>query len=486
MISHEDIAIAEYIVRESGAFAVLRDGLERSTRGRKPNDRMLELLLLGLLLSIQDRGVATVTGAWRTLTEAIPWDEQLRLGTCRVVGDVREPIEYRDLTYQASRITDRLAYGDRSTPDLDDAERTRRRKVINSFSNTLMDCFDFGWDCDVFAMDATGIWSWGKGGKRRDAASEDEVEGETPEVAEAFRKFCHEGEVEPRTFDESTEGSQPTPSERDEEGANAEKTRSRRRRRIKPDPAQVQETSSGCRVDDGLGYTTSVDPDANWGIKTTKSGKRETFFGYHEHTLVLAPAERIDYNPKVLPALIRRLELTPASQDVVEVSLRLIEGLGGAVRDLIVDMHYHYKKTWKWLDELTKLGVKQHHDLRSDEQGFTDYKRIRYAGGWPHCPATPDHFGVIVKPAVTASKADLDRFRADVSAREPYALKILNHPSSKGPMRGVCPALYGKVGCVNCPGTKAAAQATGKPIIENPPNEETDGEPLPRYVHRHP
>ena len=480
MISHEDIAIAQYIVSESGAFAVLRDGLERCSRGRKPNDRMLELLLLGLLLSIQDRGVATVKGAWRTLTESIPWDEQLRLGTSRVVGDVREPISYRDLTYQAGRITDRLAYGDRSTPDLDDEERTRRRIVINNFSNTLMDCFDFDWDCGVFSMDATAIWSWGRGGRRRDAASEEEVESETPEVAEAFMKFCAQGEVEAGTAKEYKEVEEPMSSGSTKEGASPKRPRSRRRVRIKTDPTLELQADFNGRVDDGLGYTTSVDPDANWGIKTSKAGKRESFFGYHEHTLVLAPAERIEDNPKVLPALIRRLELTTGSQDVVEVSLRLIEGMGGVVRHLIVDMHYHYKGTVRWLDELTKLGVKQHHDLRSDEQGFTDYERIRYAGGWPHCPATPDPLGVIVKPAVTASRAHHDRFRADVKAREPFSLQILNHPSSKGPMRGVCPAQAGKVGCENCPGTKAAAQLTGKPIIENPPNEAIDGEPLPR------
>jgi hypothetical protein len=484
VISHEDIAIAEYIVSKSGAFAVLSDGLERCSRGRKPSDRMLELLLLGLLLSIQDRGVATVKGAWRTLTESIPWDEQLRLGTCRVEGDVREPISYRDLAYQASRIRDRLAYGERSTPDLDDEERTRRRKVINAFSNTLMDCFDFGWDCDVFAMDATGIWSWGKGGKRRDAASEEEVEGETPEVAEAFRKFCQEGEVSAGTLVGPTPVLAATPSESAKEDTNVKRPRSRRRSRIKPDPAMESEADSNGRVDDGLGYTTSVDPDGNWSIKTSKAGKRESFFGYHEHTLVLAPAERIADNPKVVPALIRRLELTTASQDIVEVSLRLIEGLNGAVGHLIVDMHYHYKKTWKWLDELTKLGVKQHHDLRSDEQGFTDYERVRYAGGWPHCPATPDSYGVITKPAVIASRADKNRFREDVNAREPFSLMILQHPTSTLPMRGVCPALAGKVGCANCPGTTATAQLKGQPIIENPPNEAIDGEPLPKVCRK--
>ncbi|RDJ92949.1 hypothetical protein B4Q13_25275, partial [Lacticaseibacillus rhamnosus] len=50
-------------------------------------------------------------------------------------------------------------------------------------------------------------------------------------------------------------------------------------------------------------------------------------------------------------------------------------------------------------------GIRQHLDLRSTDQGFTESGRVRWAAGWAHCPATPDALGTIVAPAPN----DVDR-----------------------------------------------------------------------------
>jgi len=105
----------EYLLNDTGAHEALRQGLLRSTRGRKPNDHNLRLLTLGLFLSIQDRGVATVQGAFRVLTEDLPLDEQLP-SVC-----VERPTGSRGSSRSATSTTGRahlvgLTYGEMSSP----------------------------------------------------------------------------------------------------------------------------------------------------------------------------------------------------------------------------------------------------------------------------------------------------------------------------------------------------------------------------------
>jgi hypothetical protein len=79
------------------------------------------------------------------------------------------------------------------------------------------------------------------------------------------------------------------------------------------------------------------DPDAAWGTKTAKDGREEGFYGYHEHTLVSAPSGN---QPKdAEPRLIVRFELTPADEDIVDVSLSLLDRLATPADVLIVDRH---------------------------------------------------------------------------------------------------------------------------------------------------
>ncbi len=461
MITPAQVRRAEYIVDTSDIVAKMEVGIQRDSRGRKKPEHTLRLLIIGLYLAISERGSATITDVHKLLTVDLPVNEQIRLKIRKRDGGRVVVATRKQLYYQAARLH-ALEYGVGSAPDLDAEERQRRHHVIISMSNGMMDVFDLGWKSMVFAMDATGIWSWAKG-KRKTApvvvidAEKDDLE---PEIIEALRNARETGEMSDDVM-KSNDASR-AQADKDEEDA------------AKPG---VDGTTSEVPPAPKVGVKASHDPDAGWGVKTSKSGKHEVFFGYHEHTLVQVP--ETDTEKDTEPRLIRRLELTPAAEDVVDVSLRLLDSMPTRVRDLNVDLHYSYKRIDRWLRQLTRRGIRQHHDLRSDEQGFTEYEGLRWAAGWAHCPKTPDGLGVIPRPSAFAPLADKEAFSTEIAKRQAYAMRIVNQPDENGAVRIECPA-WTTAGCALVAGSVETAVALGLPIIENPPNEERDGEPLPR------
>ncbi|MHB8334203.1 MAG: hypothetical protein ACYDEH_04800 [Acidimicrobiales bacterium] len=474
MITHEDVAVAEYLLNDTGAHEALRQGLLRSTRGRKPNDHNLRLLTLGLFLSIQDRGVATVQGAFRVLTEDLPLDEQLRLGVRRTTHGKLKILSKCDLYYQAERISVGLTYGEMSSPGISDAERARRHQVITDFSNILMDAFDLGWDDSIVAVDETGIWSWARGGKSRKKIAAEVLAAENAADAALLVRAAEMGEVPGLQL--STDGDTVQTAANPE--ATKKEERPRRKGGKRKPPTDPMDPTTG--HDDGLGLTLSADPDGYWAMKTKKTGGREVYFGYSEHTLVLCPRSTIEDDPRAQPAIIRRLELTTASTDVVDVTLRMLDSLPVRPKHLLGDRHYHYKDVVEWKDQLTARGIKQHHDLREDEQGIVTYERMPFIGGCGHCPAMTLAYGDLRRCAVNADESLKEAYRVDNDERQKFALRVVNQPKQDGAVRLQCPALAGTVGCSLRPGTVAAAISLGLPIIENPPNEVLDGEPLPR------
>ena len=477
MITHEDIAVAEYLLNDTGAHEALRTGLLRSTRGRKPNDHNLRLLTLGLFLSIQDRGVATVQGAFRVLTEDLPLDEQLRLGVRRTTHGKVKVVSKSDLYYQAERISVGLTYGVMSTPNISHVERARRRKVITDFSNTLMDAFNLGWDDSIVAVDETGIWSWARGGKKREGLEDNDEDVSTAEDAAISALL-----INAEAFGEVPGLQLSIDGDMIETAANPEivKTEQHTRRKGGKRKLCTDPDDPTTGHDDGLGYTLSADADAKWALKTKKGGGQEVYFGYSEHTLVLCPRSKIEDDVRAQPALIRRLELTTATFDVVDVTLRMIDSLPACPRHLLGDRHYHYKDVVKWKDQLSARGILQHHDLREDEQGIVPYERLLFIAGCAHCPAMNVGYGDIRRPAVNADIEAKITYRAANEERQRFALRIVNQPEQNGAVRLQCPAVAGTVGCSLRPGTVAAATSLGLAIVENPPNELLDGEPLPR------
>jgi len=412
----------EHILDASGAVEILASGLRTDNRGRKQNTKAIRLLLLGVFISVHHNGSGTVTDAYDTLV-GLCLDDRLRLGIS--VPDPSAPdgttldVTLNQLYYVSKRITERLAYGEESAPDLTDEERTRRHDVVRRFGQAVMDVFDLGWNASHAAMDATGVWSWGRGKARPkgDPTTEeqdllDRVEGS----------------------DDSAE---------DQDGA----------------PASARPE-----------HNEPFDLDAAWGIKTSKTGDPERFFGYHEHTLLQIPGP--DATVDDVPPLIRAFELTPANRDVVDVSLRVIDAGGQHVTDLAVDTHYSYKLADRWKGPLHDRGIRQHLDLRSTDQGFTESDRVRWAAGWAHCPATPDALGTIEPPPLTAvnRKEKLEEFHQQINHRESYAFRRVTSPDRAGTARYECPAEAGKLGCPLRAGTVETAVEAGLPIVERPPD----------------
>ena len=211
------------------------------------------------------------------------------------------------------------------------------------------------------------------------------------------------------------------------------------------------------------------DPDAATGYKTAKSGESEWFFGYEEHTLVRSVGT--DEAKQMEPPLIARFTVTPASTDVVEPSLMLLDSLTTPATDLLVDRHYSYKDPHRWWDELHDRAIDQHLDLRVDEQGFVEVDRLRFAAGCAHCPATPDDLGTITRPGpgTPNREAALEECSTRIELRERYVAKRMVRPERDGKHRVQCPALAGSIGCPLRPGTVQAAHEHGVPIVENPP-----------------
>lgn len=167
------------------------------------------------------------------------------------------------------------------------------------------------------------------------------------------------------------------------------------------------------------------DPDAAWGVKTKKSGGEETFFGYHEHTVVRVPHGKQERGAE--PRVIARFELIPANTDFVDVSLSLLDRLARPAEKLIVDRLYPYATPDRWRDPLVDRGIDQIFDLRSDQHGFVELNSTRWAAGWSHCPATPDQYGTIPRPLPSATAEEKRKYRRRIAARQQWAFRSDQH-----------------------------------------------------------
>ena len=456
MITATDVALAEYIVDQSSMVEIIFAELRDDGPGVKPSAQNLRLLFVGMFLSIHHRGSGTITDIFDLITRQLDTATQIRLGVRREL-DLGLQLNIENLYYFTKTINRRLNWGRSVAPALGKAEVQRRRRAILSVCDNVMDVFQLGWTSDTFALDATGLWAWGKGKKRPRRLTKKQKR--TKKELAALEEEAAADDAILLSSGMGFEILDPT--------SNPEVV-----------PPEILAALEELNQDATTPEEVSHDPDAGWGYKTAKVDGVEIFYGLHEHTLVQTPGKH--QKPDDEPRLIVRFEITPANEGVVEVSLALLDRTKRRVKYLLVDKLYHYQKVENWLKELLKRGIFQVHDLRKDEQGFTEVDGMRFAAGQAHCPRTPDVHGVIVRPAPNAPKEEQEAFGAAIEKRYPYALRIVNQPDENGVARYQCPAIEGKVGCPLREGTMQAALEAGLPRIQNPPNEERDGEPLPR------
>lgn len=407
MITELSVALAEHVIDSSNAVNILNNGIPRDGRGRPTNERLLRTLLIGWLLTNQEHGTMRITQVHRVLTERLNADTQRRLGVLVERNGTEQLITRSPLDAMVRRLEDRLGYGTGTHPDLDDTERRRRERVITAFSDALADVFNDGFTSTTFAIDASGIWTWGKSRRRAHNIDELDDNGNTNPAA----------------------------------------------------------------------YIPETDPDAAWGTKTGKDGRPQDLFGYHLHALVRVPGrtttgrqQRSDDEPR----LVHRIGITPANADIVDVSLDMVDRLNNAdnsdeepeITDLIVDSHYHYKKAGRWITQLLKRGIRQHHDLRTDETQFVNYQQMRFLGGDAHCPATPDRLANLTPIPPDPSEKQLRAFYAVNDEREQFAMTRHTAVDNNGAVRFKCPALDGKIGCPKRAGTVQAATQLGLPVLD--------------------
>lgn len=211
----------------------------------------------------------------------------------------------------------------------------------------------------------------------------------------------------------------------------------------------------------------SFDPDARWGYRTrTYDNRTDKLFGYKLVSLTrLAP---------VGPAL-----------DAID----RLRGEGKAVTEIADDRGFSYALAENWAYKLRDRGIEQVLDLHQNDWGVRDFDGVKMIDGWPHCPATPEHLEVIVRPAqlsVPALKANasaveraehaekqkaLDEFQALIAERETWAFRRVEGPDRSGKERFECPAQAGKRRCEHCPISQFLPAGTR--TVENPPAAET-------------
>lgn len=212
----------------------------------------------------------------------------------------------------------------------------------------------------------------------------------------------------------------------------------------------------------------SPDPDAAWGVKTHKSGRTESYFGYELHAVVRVGPLGADGSHT--PCLAERISVVPAStsptKPVLDTLARMIDE-GHEIRDVVADRGYTYKNDWA--PGLRALGIDSVADLHANQYGPRgSHAGARIVAGTPHCPAMPAAFDTIQRPDRLVQTPALATFTADIDRREQWALRRVAGPDRDGKERYECPARAGKLRCPLQPGSLALPLAT--PTVLNPPD----------------
>jgi hypothetical protein len=216
----------------------------------------------------------------------------------------------------------------------------------------------------------------------------------------------------------------------------------------------------------------TADPDASWGVKTHKSGREESYFGYELHAIVRT-------NPmgtpgSGTPCVAERIVVRPASTNAtadVLAALRRMQQADLRVRDVVADRGYSYKTDWT--PGLIALGLDPIHDLHANQYGARGtHAGARIVTAVPHCPAMPTALDDIRRPERLAAGPELETLKTTIAEREHWALRRISLPDTTGKERYECPARAGKIKCrLFAPSLKLGV---GLPTVTDPPTEHAE------------
>lgn len=412
-------------------------GIRRDPKGLKTSVEMVRLLLLGLLLAIEECQTATITGAYKALTERMDIRDQVRLGI-KIGPGPKDFINRDRLYYAADLICDGLAYGRSVEFDLTVHERDRRHDVLLTACNALLDYTAEATEIDdtEVAIDATAVWSWARG-KYYPKPTKQEIDAQDDELVRQSLIKLLEGDSAMDDLDGAQFAEQ---------------------------PEQVL----------------SLDPDSAWSGATAKNGGTKRFFGKFAHALVAVPDDKIKDDPTTRAPIVRRIEMLRSTEDVVDVTLRLIDSLRSTVKVVLVDRHYSHKKLLRWQMALIGRGIRQVLDLRSDDHKVLRHPEATYVDGFAHCPALPEEFFTMLRPGVFATKDEHQAFQKRIEQRQIFAFGIRNQMNADQRMKLECPARKGSVACPLYPPSMAVAAEKGLTIINTDLLELEPGQSPPR------
>ena len=382
------------------------------------------VLLTGMLLSIDTRGTATIADIHDVLTRSLPRELQWDLGVLHGDAETPSQISVNQLYKITQRISAHIDHSDTRAPGLDHTTRQSRRETLAGIITALLSATlpDRPDDATDYALDGTGIWA-------------------AERAPTAIPDTCQQAEQ-----------------------VNAD---------IVDEPVPVAPRST--RGDKGAS-------DAAYGGKTGKDGKVQMFFGYDCEALIRIPNPRPAHKARTEPTLVEQLVVLPASTHITEPCLTIIDRVlasGQHINHLLVDRHYSYKQFEQWLSPLLTRGITQVADAHANDQGFRDWDGMRVAAANFHCPATPDHLGVIPTLGPNPTRAEANATHARIEERHAYAMQYVERLDANGRMRLRCPARNGTLGCPLVPGSVPAATTVGLPVVTPPA--ETD---RPKICHQ--
>ncbi|MCW2701382.1 MAG: hypothetical protein JWQ45_2917 [Blastococcus sp.] len=481
------------------AVEVIEEKIRPDKRGRKREGLTVRLFMILLIVAAR-HGRVQVKDLLTLALDGLPLEMQRDLGIQYWTNKNSTP-QLRSLTgKQLYTLVDNIREHLDVDPELGltPQQETERLALLDD----IQDAFLYATHVlpltgTSVAIDETGVWSWIKGGRKPenlpliDPTDEDAnlAAEERAKLEKAVTNALkHDPDVDEDDVRAEAIGAVPAigtdePEVLDEDDSDF----------VPATPSAGTDTPGQNTGNDGPTDDAEEQPKkkrgkrcwfAAWGVKTHKTGKRTSFYGYSLHALVRVPAvgagkKRASKAERYRePNLIEEIAITPPAEDIVEPSLALVKkrlARNAPIEDLLGDRHYSYKKAERWAQPLWQLKVRPVLDLRENDHRPVDYEGAVILAGTPHCQP-PQHLWRLPRPGKGAPKAEFDAHAKAIAERQKYALK--RHKTAwsangRGPggdstTRWLCPAAAGTVGCPRIEGSVEVARANGLPIITPP------------------
>lgn len=430
-----------------------------------------------------------ITSMHRFATGTLPREKQWELGILTrdpATGNVREMTAKQLYTF-----TENINRSLDTDPgfELDESEIARRNTILNGIADALLVATHVVPRVNSsVSVDDSGVWAWTKDAHKPqgvslaapqdlDVITEEDIKKQTGKAAQSpageSAILLDEQWADDAPADEDAETIASTAGDNPADATDSAEQRSGGEAGDDPAEQDPRDTDESDRPKKRGPRPCWF---ARWGAKTHKSGRRSTYYGYALHAIIRVAdiikggglGARTD--PYAEPHLVEQFAITPASTDIVDVTLGMIKaviGRGGKITDLIGDRHYSYKKFHRWALPLWKLGIRQVLDLRQTDLGPIDYDGAIILAGTPHL-GVPERLWKLERPVPGAAPEAFAKFKQDIAERRKYAMvrQRTAWEQRDGKTRWTSPAVAGTVGCRHVDGSVEIAIANGLPVLD--------------------